>query len=915
MAIPILATKLYIPPPPFKTVARLRLLDRLNDGLAAGRKLTLVSAPAGFGKSTLVSEWLASCRRPAAWLSLDEQDSAPVRFLLYLTSAMQQISPGAGVEVLEILQSPQPPPVESILTALLNEFAAIPDSFVVVLDDYHVLDAPSIDDALTFLIEHLPPQMHLVITTREDPALPIARLRARGQLTEIRAVDLRFTPAEAAEFLNQVMGLKLTEEAVAALEVRTEGWIAGLQLAALSMQGQRDIGAFIRAFAGDNRYIVDYLIEEVLQHQPEAIRTFLLQTAILERLNDSLCEAVTGQSGGKARLESLQRGNFFLIPLDDQRHWYRYHQLFADVLHMHLTTEQPDLVPGLHRRASEWYEQHGFAADAIRHALTAQDFERAAGLIELAAPALRQSRQEATLLGWLKALPAELFRNRPVLNIEYGGVLLSSGQLAGLEDRLQDAERWLETVTRPELNQQPIVMKADDLRRLPGMIAMYRAGHALALGNVPATRTYARQVLDLTAADDHVLRGAAGAMWGLAAWTIGELEAAHQSYADGMAQLQQAGHIADAIGGAIVLADIRLAQGRRQQARRTYELGLQLAREHGSPAMRGTADMYVGLSELEREQNNLQAAAQYLLKSKAQGEHTGFPQHPHRWRVAMARLQQTQGNLSEALDLLDEAERVYTSDFSPNLQPIAARKTRVWLAQGRLAEALGWVRERGLSVDNNLSYLREFEHITLARVLLAHGQSDRRSTSIRDAIGLLERLLTAARHGERSGSVIEILVVLALAHQLYGDITATFGPLEQALTLAEPEGYVRIFLDEGVPMTQLLRAAADHGLKPGYLDKLLASVEPDQHRRAGGSPLPDRLVPTPPAAASLIEPLSQRELDVLRLFKTDLSGPEIARELVVALSTVRTHTKSIYSKLNVSSRQAAVNRATELGLI
>ena len=376
MPPPILATKLYVLQPRPGIVSRPRLIDQLNAGLAKGAKLSLISAPAGFGKTTMTNEWITQRERPVAWLSLDEGDNDPTRFLTYFISALQTIAPNVGEEVLVVLQSPQPPPVETILITLLNEITTIPDNFIFVLDDYHLTDSKAVDDALTFLVEHQPPQMHLVITTREDPNLPLARLRVRDQLTELRARDLRFTPSEAAEFLNQVMDLHLSTEDVAALEDRTEGWIAGLQLAALSMRGNQDMHRFIQAFAGDNRYIVDYLIEEVLRRQPEAIRSFLLQTAILDRLNGSLCNAVTAQEDSKARLEALQKGNFFLIPLDDQRHWYRYHHLFADVLHMHLMAEQPDPIATLHRRASAWYAQHGAAADAIRHALAAQDFAR-----------------------------------------------------------------------------------------------------------------------------------------------------------------------------------------------------------------------------------------------------------------------------------------------------------------------------------------------------------------------------------------------------------------------------------------------------------------------------------------------------------------------------------------------------------
>jgi LuxR family maltose regulon positive regulatory protein len=812
---PILATKLYIPRLRPNVVNRPRLLERLNEGLH--RNLTLISAPAGSGKTTLLSEWVAGCERlepkvRAAWLSLDEGDNDPTRFLTYLVAALQTITPNIGTELLSILQSPQPPPTESILTALLNEITTFPNNFVLVLDDYHVLDAKAVDQALTYLVEHLPPQMHLVIATREDPQLPLARLRARGHLTELRVADLRFTASEAAAFLTQVMGLSLSSEDIARLSDRTEGWIAGLQLAALSMQGHQDVPGFIRAFAGDHRYIVDYLVEEVLQRQPEPVRSFLLQTSILDWLSGSLCDAVTGQGEGIARLEALERGNFFVVALDDQRHWYRYHHLFADVLSAHLRAEQPDQVSTLHRRASAWYEQHGSAADAIRHALCACDFERAADLIELAIPTMRQSRQEAAVLGWLKALPDELVHRKPVLSVAYAWALLVSGQLEGVEARLLDAEWWLDTTadrselalapsakTWPEQSQRMVVVDEEEFRRLPGEIALFRAARAQALGDVANTMTYARRVLDLVPENDHLPRGSAAGFLGLASWTSGDLEAAHRSYAECMARVQKAGHLSDAIGCAIALADIRMSQGRLREAMRTYERGLQLALELGAPVLRGAADMYVGMSELYREQNDLHAAMQHLLRSKELGEHTGLPQNRYRWRVAMARIRQAQGDMDGALDLLGEAERLYASDFFPNVRPVPALKTRVWVAQGRVGEALGWARERGLSAEDDLSYLREFEHITLAKVLLARSKSDRADRSMLEAMGLLERLLQAAEAGERTGSVLEILVLQALAHQMQGNIPAALRALQQALSLAEPEGYIRIFVDEAHP--------------------------------------------------------------------------------------------------------------------
>ncbi len=906
---PILATKLYIPPPPPKVVIRTRLIERLDEGLSEGRKLSLISAPAGFGKTTLVSEWIASGERPAAWLSLDEGDSDPSRFLTYLVSALQTVAPKLGEGVWEVLQASQSQPLtESILIALLNEVITLPDGFILVLDDYHVIDSRAVDELLNFLVEHLPPPMHLVITTREDPALPIPRLRVRRQLTELRAADLRFTPSEAAEFLNQVMGLKLSAEDLAVLEDRTEGWIAGLQLAALSMRGHEDVSGFLRAFAGDHRYIVDYLAEEVLQRQPEDVRNFLLQTVILERLNGPLCDAVTGQKGGTARLETLQRGNFFLVPLDDRRHWYRYHHLFADVLRMHLTTEQPEQVPALHRRASEWYEQNGSAPDAIYHALTAQDFDRAADLMERALPTMRQSRQESTLLGWLKALPEELFRKRPVLSVHYAGTLLQNGQLDGVESRLRDAERWLEMPAG--LPERPLFVDEEDFQHLPVLIAMYHAAIALARADVANAVKYAREVLALAGEEDYFLRGAASSLLGLASWTSGDLETGYRIYSEGMAHLQRVGFLSDVIGGCVTLADIRITQGRLREAMSTYERGLQLATTQGGHTLRGAADMHVGMSELYRERNELDTAEDHLLKSKELGDLNGLPKNPSRWRVAMARIRQARGNLAGAVELLDEAETLYNGDFSPNVRPIPALRARVWVAQGEWEKALLWARERGLSAEDELSYLREFEHITLARILLAQSMSRRPDRSMDAATRLLDRLAKAAEAGGRIGHLIEILALQALARQRQGDLSTAFVPLERALALAEPEGYVRIFLDEGAEMAKLLRAAAARGILPGYAGRLLDASEPVQQGQHEPSLATSRSTSQP-----LTEPLTERELEILRLFRTELSGPEIARELTVALSTVRTHTKSIYSKLNVNSRRAAVRRAEELGLI
>jgi LuxR family transcriptional regulator, maltose regulon positive regulatory protein len=892
-------------------VRRSRLIERLDAGLHG--KLTLVSAPAGFGKTTLVSDWVARCGRPTAWLSLDHGDNDPMRFLTYLVAALQTIAPAFGTGAMAALQSPQPPPPVSVLTVLLNDIAATPDACIVVLDDYHRIDASTVDAALAFLLEHCPPQMHLVITTREDPQLPLARLRARGDLNELRAADLRFTTAEAAAFLAEVMGLRLGSDNIAALEERTEGWIAGLQLAALSLQGHRDASGFIRAFAGDHRYIVDYLVEEVLARQPEGVRAFLLQTSILDRLHGPLCDAVTGQQDGTARLEALERRNLFVVPLDDRRHWYRYHHLFAEVLHARLRAEQPDIVAMLHRRASAWYEQHGAMADAIHHALAGDDATRAAVLVELAWVDIRRSRQEATMRGWLKAIPREVIRRRPVLSVSYAHVLLAGSEVEGVETLLADAERWLlasaDSSVRPPgdatATAEMIVIDHEALRRLPGQIAVARAGLALALGDVAATVTYARRVLQLVPEDDHLNRGGGAGFLGLVAWANGDLEEAHRMFGDGMAHIEKAGNIADTLNGAVILAHIRIAQGRLHQAMRTYEQALQRATEpHGTgsqPVLRGTADIYVGMSELHREWNDLDAATQLLLQSKELGEHTGFPQHPYRWRVAMARLREAQGDFAATLALLDEAERVYVPDFAPDVRPVAAMKARLWIAQGRLGEALAWARTRALTAHDELSYGREFEHVTLARLLLARSANERADTAWREAVGLLQRLLGAAEQGERTGSIINILVVQALAHQMRGDIAAALVLLARVLRLAEPEGYVRLFADEGTPMAHLLHAAAMEGIASEYVRRLLRAFGGVEER--------------PSAPPTLDETLSERERDVLRLLGTDAGGPEIARALVISLSTLRTHTRNIYGKLGVHHRRAAVQRAAELDLL
>ncbi|WP_448624350.1 LuxR C-terminal-related transcriptional regulator [Geodermatophilus sp. URMC 64] len=896
MAGPLLETKLHVPRRRRGLVARARLIERLRR--ADDAPLTLVSAPAGFGKTTVLTEWLGSADgRSVAWLSLDPRDNDPALFWAYLIAALRTAAPDVGVGALGLLSSPQSS-AEAVLGALVNDLATLPDDVVLVLDDYHVIESPQIHDGTAFLVEHLPAQVHLVLAGRADPPLPLARWRGRGELVELRAADLRFTPEEAAEYLTGVMGLALTAGDVAALDGRTEGWIAALQLAALSMQGRDDVSGFVAGFAGDDRYIVDYLVDEVLARQPERIRGFLLQTSILGRLTGPLCDAVTGRDDGKAMLAALERGNLFLVPLDDRRRWYRYHHLFADVLQAHLLDEQPDAVAELHRRAGDWHERNGDRAEAIGHALAGGDVARAADLVELTLPALQQGRQEATMRRWLEALPDEVLRSRPVLSVGYAGALMIHGEIEGVEARLRDAERWLAGGQDPPApSAEMVVVDHEAFRRIPTAISMYRAGQALLSGDAAGTITHAGQALDRAGADDHLGRGAAAGLLGLAYWGSGDLDGGYRWYADAAVHLERAGHLSDVAGCSIALADIRLAQGRLGAAMATYERALRLVTPETGQVLRGAADMHVGIAGVLTERGELDAARGHLAAAEDLGEHVGMPQNPYRRRVAMARVHEAGGDPDGALALLDDAERRYVGDFFPEVRPIPALRARLYARQGRWADALAWAGERGLSVDDDPDYLREFEHVALARALVARFAADGDERSIAGAARLLARLLQAAEEGGRTGSVLEVLVVQALAEQARGDMVAALAALRRALTLAEPQGYARILLDEGRPMTGLLTAAASGGTAAGYARRLLPSPE------------------AAPASPRLVDPLSARELEVLRLLGTDLDGPDIARQLFVSVNTVRTHTKNIYAKLGVTSRRAAVRRGEELDLL
>jgi LuxR family maltose regulon positive regulatory protein len=889
----LLETKLHLPIAHGRLVPRARLSDQLAGATAA--TLTLVSAPAGFGKTTLIAE-LANRADGAriAWLSLDAGDNDPVTFWTYVVEAIDRAAPGLMTGARSSLAAGQVS-VDAVVTALLNGLVAADADVILVLDDLHVLESPAINEQLGYFLDHLPARGHVVAGTRADPAIPLARLRARGGLIEIRASDLRFSPAEAARYLES-MGLVLRDGDVDLLEGRTEGWIAALQLAALSLRGRDDTTAFISAFAGDDRHIVDYLVEEVLRRQPARIRDFLLKTSILSRFTGSLADAVTASEDGAATVEALDRANLFVVALDSQRRWYRYHHLFGGVLQAHLVAEMPAEVAMLHRRASDWFDEHGDRPTAVEHAFRAGDPERTAELVELAAVEMRQYRREATLRAWIAALPRDVIAQRPLLAVGLAGTTLSANEVEGVDELLTGAERLLAA------GEPILIIDEAERRRLPAMIELYRAALSKLQGDVAGNVAHARRVLELGDPDDDIGRGGAETFLGLAAWGLGDLDQGYEWYEKGMASLERGGLLTDVVGAGMIGADIRVAAGRLTDAMRIYEEGLARATQT-QPPLRGATDMHTGLADISYQRGRLDEAQAHIEAGRRLGDQLGFPREPYRWRLVRARILQAQGDIDAALPLLEEAERLYLSEFSPDIHPIPAIRARMLVAHGRTGEARAWANRAGLLSTDELTYVREYEHLTLARLLVAEA-ADGRDAALPAALALLERLLTGAENGRRDGSRLEILVVQALARQGAGDGAGSFIALDGAIELGEGEGYVRVFLDEGAPMRRLLNAAAKRSKAPGYIHELVRAST-----GATGVAGPS------PARQALAEQLSEREVEVLRLLRSDLDGPGMARELVVSLNTLRSHTKNIYAKLGVGSRRAAVRRGEELDLI
>ena len=890
--MPILATKLYTPPPRSRIVLRPRLIQRLNEGLSASRKLTLISAPAGFGKTTLVSEWVAVCERPVAWLSLDEGDNDPTCFLAYLVAALQTIAANIGAGVLRTLQSPQPPSTESILTILLNEITTIPDDLVLVLDDYHVIDSKPVDLVLTFLLEHLPQQMKLVIATREDPRLPLARLRVQGQLTELRVTDLRFTPTEAAGFLNQVMGLNLSAEDISALETRTEGWIAGLQLAAISMQGHKDAASFVKSFTGSHHFVMDYLVEEVLQQQSESIQTFLLRTSILNRLCGPLCDAVLldSSASGQETLEYLEHANLFIVPLDDERHWYRYHHLFADLLRQRLhqstasSTEDPGRdVAELHNRASAWYEDNGLDIDAFQHAAAANDVERAERLIDGKGLHLH-SRGVAAILGWLASLPTTVLDARPSLWVRYTSALLVGGQTTGVEEKLQAAEAALAAALQ---GAEP----DDKTRDLIGQIATARATLALSQYQIETIIAQSRRALEYLHPDNLFSRFRAN-------WTVayayhfrGERAAAARAYTEALSIAQASGNILGTALATLCLGQIQELENQLYPAAETYRRSLQLLGDDYSPP--SASEAYLGLARICYEWNDLDAAEQHGQQGLQLARQ--YDRVIDRFiisEVFLARLKLAQGYVAEAAAMLAKTEQsVHQNNFVHRIPEVAAAQVLVLLRQGNVAAAAHLAQTHDLPISR-------------ARVLLAQG----------DPSAALAVLKPLRRQMEAKGwqdERLKVMVLQAVVHHAHGEKDKAVQLLGEALALAEPGGFIRLFVDEGLPMARLLSEAADQGIMPDYVSKLLAAfqdVPNDEGQTAKHSSSVIR-------SSLLVEPLSQRELGILQLIAQGLSNREIGERLFLALDTVKGHNRRIYDKLQVQSRTEAVARARELTLL
>jgi LuxR family maltose regulon positive regulatory protein len=953
----LLATKLHVPRPQPGFVPRPRLVEALGDGLARGR--VLVCAPAGFGKTALLADWARGDGRPVAWLGLDAGDSDPARFWRYTVAALDRARPGLAGRLGPALGPPSPSSVEGLVTALINELAADAgqDEVLLVLDDYHLADSGPVHESVAFLLDSLPPGLRVVLSGRADPPLPLARLRARGQLAELRAADLRFTVDEAAALLGGVAGSELAERgvagselaereaagpglpgtAVAALVARTEGWAAGLQLAGLSLRGHTDPAGFAAAFSGSHRFVLDYLADEVLAGQPGQVRAFLLETSVLERLSGELCDAVTGRTGSQAMLQDIERAGLFLVPLDEVRGWWRYHHLFADLLRARLRAEQPGRVPALHRAAASWCDERDLADDAVRHALAAGDAAWAARLVERHVETLLGRSEGATLRRWLSALPGEKVRDRPRLCLAQAYGAAQGFQTEALEALLDDAERAF-AVTGDEPYEDPAGRSASVLANVPAGIAFLRASLARLRGDVTLAADYNQQALAQLGEDEWLMRSFV--RWNEAAvdWLGGRPGPAERGLAEVLAELRAADEAVRRVGGeptevlhAVAggaeffagflatrvrrdLGDVQRAQGNLAAVLATYRQALDTVGESSQSAHTGLA--HVGLAQVLYERNELTAALDHAVRGVTLCRQLAFTPPLATGLAVMAWIRHAHGDAAGALAAMGEAGRAGLSpQVIPLLNPVPSQRARLLLAQGDVGAAAGWTSAAGLSPDDEPDYPREPAYLVLARVLLAQDDTG-------PALTLLQRLLDAAASQGRTGSVLEIQALRALALAAHGDHAGALGTLTEALTLASKHGYIRVLADEGAPMGALLaelsaarpgQRHADRRIDPGYLAAVLRAcgqvgAVPPQRRATAAQPgLAEPLV--------LVEPLTDRELEVLRLLAAGKSNQRIAHELVVALDTVKKHVTHVLGKLGATNRTEAAARARQLGLI
>lgn len=909
----ILTTKLFIPRSRPVHVSRPRLIEQLDTGLH--RKLTLISAPAGFGKTTLVSEWLEGITEDqgagrksigVTWLSLDEDDNDPVRFLTYFIAALNHIrgiETDLGQGALSMLQSPQPPSTNSILISLINEVASISDKIIFVLDDYHLIEAQSIHDTLAFLLEHLPPQMHLVIATREDPHSPLGRLRAKDQLTELRAADLRFTFSEASEFLNRVMGLNLSEEDIAGLETRTEGWIAGLQLAAISIQGRSDASGRIKAFSGSHRLVLDYLIEEVLERQPESIKHFLLRTSILNRLAGSLCDALTGHEDGQTTLEMLERTNLFIIPLDEERRWYRYHHLFADLLRQRLRQTLPQGVPTLHHRASDWYERNGFIDEAIEHALAASDHERSAELIEQQVEVIWERGEHAKLFRWTSKIPEEILSTKPLTAIIHAWVQLEAGEIQKAETSLEAVNHIIQIAQAEGSTSTQDGFAHPDTSHLKSRLAVMRAMIGFRQADVPSIIKHSREALESLPDKDLSWRSIAAMALGDSQYIAGDMKAANSALSEAIRISKEAGNIYIMIYASIKLAIILQYQCRLHQALALCRDLMAYMDSHGLSGSSMNGVLHAEWGEILWDLNDIDRAFHLVTKGIELSEQEIDLTNLSWTHLVLVKVLYARREFSEALRTISNLEKTAAESHLPPwiVSRIAAWKAKIWLATGNLDAVQNWVQVRQLHIDDELQSAREVEHLVLARFLLSQGD-------LEEAVSLLERLLESAEKGDRVTRMIEMELVLSLVLHEQGEMEKAIAALKNSLALAQPEEHIRLFVNEGPVMAQLLYEALNRGIAKDYIPRLLAAFSETETGEA------DSAI-TQIDQSGMIEPLSEREIEVLQLIAEGLTNPEIATRLYLSLNTIKAHTRNIYSKLGVNNRTQAVNQARNLGLL